>query len=91
MTRHRRPPAVRTNDYTIDAVLLNRLLDEKDWTQAELAEAMGVSKSSVSRVLRYQSGPSAAFIFAIMRTFPEYRSILFIPMPDVADGELLTS
>lgn len=70
-----------TNDMTIDVPLVQRLLDGKGWDWKDLAEAMHVSKSSMSRVTRYESRPSAAFIFGIMRVFPQYRDVLFVPTP----------
>lgn len=88
MSPRRRGTSVTTNDYTIDVSLVERLMSEKDWTWADLAVQMGVSKSSVSRVTRYESKPSAAFIFALMRIFPQYRDVLFVPCDGRIDDRL---
>ena len=50
---------------------LRNALDEAGLTQAELADRMGISKASLSRVLRGQRSPGSKFIAALKAAFPE--------------------
>lgn len=70
-----------SDDVTMDMVLVRRLIDERKWTWADLAREMGMSKSTVSRVTRYNTRPGRKFIFALRRVFPEHRDALFAAVP----------
>jgi len=50
---------------------LKQLMETKGLTQADLARKMGVSRTSVSRILRQKRTPSSAFIAALKTAFPE--------------------
>ncbi len=64
-------------DLTMDVAVVQGLLDERGWTWANLADRMGVAKSTVSRVVRYQTRPGRKFIFALQDVFPG-RQDLFV-------------
>lgn len=66
---------------TIDVALIEGLLADRDWTWADLAVAMRVSKSSVSRVVRGENLPGPQFIWALKRVFPGHGDELFVPAP----------
>ena len=63
---------------TIDVPMIEGLLADRDWTWADLAAAMGVSKSSVSRVVRGENLPSPQFIWALKRVLTPHGDALFI-------------
>lgn len=69
---------------TIDVGLIESLLADRDWTWADLAVAMRVSKSSMSRVVRGENLPSPQFIWALKRVFPGQGDDLFVPAAAVA-------
>lgn len=70
---------------TINVDLVKELLDEREWTWADLAREMGMAKSTIIRVKSYQTTPGTDFVFALMRVFPEYtRDELFVPFPQAA-------
>lgn len=65
---------------TIDVDLVKGLLDEREWTWADLAREMGMAKSTIIRVKSGKTSPSTDFVFALMGVFPEYtRDELFRP------------
>lgn len=70
------------DDLTMNVRLVRRLLDEREWTWTDLARAMGMSKSTVSRVAAYSTRPGRRFIFALQGVFPEHREELFVPAPE---------
>lgn len=73
---------VTNDDLTMNVPLVAGLLEERDWTWSDLARAMGVSKSTVSRVVKHETRPGRKFIFALKSVFPERRDDeLFGPAP----------
>jgi transcriptional regulator with XRE-family HTH domain len=70
---------------TINVELVKDLLDDRSWTWADLARAMGMAKSTIIRVKERQTSPSADFVFALLAVFPEYtREELFVPRDQAA-------
>jgi putative transcriptional regulator len=56
---------------------------ERDWTQAELAERLGVSRQTVNSIETQKYEPSLALAFAIARLFGCSVEEVFLP-PDRA-------
>jgi ribosome-binding protein aMBF1 (putative translation factor) len=70
---------------TINVDLVKELIDEREWTWADLAREMGMAKSTIIRVKSYQTTPGTDFVFALERVFPDHdRDELFVPFPQVA-------
>lgn len=68
---------------TINVDRVKELLDERQWTWADLAREMGMAKSTIIRVKSYKTTPGTDFVFALLATFPEYdRDELFEPFPE---------
>jgi ribosome-binding protein aMBF1 (putative translation factor) len=68
-------------ELTMNVALVRQLITERDWTWADLAREMGMSKSTISRVVRYETLPGRRFIFALNRIFPGQPE-LFSAMPE---------
>ncbi|MEX0974298.1 MAG: helix-turn-helix transcriptional regulator [Bacillota bacterium] len=64
---------------------LRRALDESEMTQARLARKMGISRASLSRVLRGLRSPGSKFIAALKTAFPDKQMESFF---DLDDGRL---
>ncbi len=63
---------------------LGKILDRKGWTQARLAQEMGVSRSYVSQVLSAQQNMSIRKIAEICHTLGEDPRLLFgLPAPKI--------
>jgi transcriptional regulator with XRE-family HTH domain len=48
------------------------LMDEREWSQRDLARAMGVTEATVSRVRNGRCQPGAAFLVGVERAFPRH-------------------
>ena len=60
---------------------------ERDWTQAELAERLGVSRQTVNSIETQKYEPSLALAFAIARLFGCTVEDVFTP-PDPSSNSL---
>ena len=70
---------------TINVDLVKELIDEREWTWADLAREMGMAKSTIIRVKSGQTSPSTDFVFALMGVFPQcHRDELFLPRDHAA-------
>jgi len=69
-------------DLTMNVEYVRKLLDERDWTWSDLANAMSMSKSTLSRVVKYRTLPGRQFIFALQGIFPDHGAELFAPVPE---------
>lgn len=68
---------------TINVDRVKELLDERQWTWADLAREMGMAKSTIIRVKSYKTTPGTDFVFALEAVFPECsRDELFEPFPE---------
>lgn len=68
-------------DLTMNVALVQTLMAERGWNWADLAREMGMSKSTVSRVTRYETRPGRKFILGLWRVFPEQRDKIFASPP----------
>lgn len=59
------------NAVTVDVELLNSLMKVKGLTESEFAQSIGVSHSTVNRVLNGKRGAGSKFIIGVLNTFPE--------------------
>lgn len=79
------------SDMTVNVERVQELLQERRWTSAMLAAAMGMNKSTVSRVMGGRAQPGARFVLRIQALFPNEAN-LFVPVaPELAPelaGEL---
>ena len=53
-------------------MILNRiivLMDERDWTQADLADKVGISRQAVISIEKYKYTPSLELAFKIAEAF----------------------
>lgn len=57
------------NRFSPDRLL--RIMGEEGMSQAQLARKMGVSKASLSRIVRGQRSPGSRFIAALKAAFPD--------------------
>ncbi len=66
---------------TLDLVELTAYMAENDLTEAELARQMGVSRSTVNRILNGNRGAGTHFIGKLLEAFPELinRGVVFLP------------
>lgn len=70
------------HDLTMDAEHVAGLCILREWTWADLADAMRMSKSTVSRVARGDTLPGRKFIFRLASVFPDERiENLFVEAP----------
>jgi transcriptional regulator with XRE-family HTH domain len=51
-----------------DVGQIERYMEIKDWSQAELARKMGISESYLSRILRGERMPGRKFIGSLLQT-----------------------
>lgn len=63
---------------SVDVEFLNSLMKVKGLNESEFAQTIGVSRSTLSRVINGKRGAGNKFIFGILVTFP-----------DVAYGQLI--
>lgn len=54
----------------INRELIIELLKEKQWSQNELANRVGVARGTISRVLNRKRGAGRKVIGGLLRTFP---------------------
>ena len=67
-------------DVTMNIDRVSELMTERGWTWADLAREMGMSKSTISRVVQGKTKPGRRYIFALERCFPDARrDELFTP------------
>ncbi len=64
---------------------LRVLRAERDWSQAELAEQLGVSRQTVNAIETGRYDPSLPLAFTIARVFGQAIESLFFPEPE--DGK----
>lgn len=65
---------------------LKVLRAERDWTQAQLAERLDVSRQTVNAIETGKYDPSLPLAFRIARTFDLRIEEIFDPAPDSSDG-----
>jgi len=70
-------------DLTMNTERVQRLLDDRGWSWYSLATQMGMSKSTVYRVVQGKTLPGRKFIFALQNVFPGERN-LFVPVTEAA-------
>lgn len=58
---------------------LKVLRAEKDWSQAELAEQLGVSRQTVNAVEKDKYDPSLPLAFKMARVFEQSIELIFFP------------
>jgi putative transcriptional regulator len=61
---------------------LRVLRAERDWSQAELAARLGVSRQTVNAIETERYDPSLPLAFAIARVFDLAIEQIFEPLPD---------
>ena len=61
---------------------LRMLRAERDWSQAELAARLGVSRQTVNAIETERYDPSLPLAFAIARLFGLAIEQIFEPLPD---------
>ncbi len=66
---------------------LRRTLDQAGMTQAELAKKMGVSRASLSRVLRGLRSPGSKFIAALKAAFPDKQMEHFFDLDEKSQDQ----
>lgn len=59
------------NEVAVDVEFLNSLMTVKGLTESEFAQTIGVSRSTMSRVINGKRGAGNKFIFGILNTFPD--------------------
>lgn len=66
---------------TLNLTELTAYMAENNLTEAELARQMGVSRSTVNRILNGNRGAGTHFIGKLLETFPELseRGVVFLP------------
>ncbi len=65
---------------------LKVLRAERDWSQADLAERLGVSRQSVNAVERGKHAPSLPLAFRIAHVFGHRIDEIFFPEPAPVHG-----
>ena len=65
---------------------LRVLRAERDWSQAELAERLGVSRQTVNAIETGRYDPSLPLAFTIARVFAQSIESLFFPDPEGQKG-----
>jgi putative transcriptional regulator len=55
---------------------------ERDWTQADLAEYVGISRQAVISIEKYKYTPSLELAFKIAKTFNVSINEVFVPEED---------
>jgi len=65
---------------------LRVLRAERDWSQAELAERLGVSRQTVNAIETGRYDPSLPLAFTIARCFGQPIEALFFPDPKDEPG-----
>lgn len=65
---------------------LRVLRAERGWSQAELAERLGVSRQTVNAIETGKYDPSLPLAFALARTFERPIEALFEPDPSASAG-----
>ena len=65
---------------------LRVLRAERDWSQAELAERLGVSRQTVNAIETGRYDPSLPLAFTIARVFEQSIESLFFPDPEDPKG-----
>ncbi len=58
---------------------LRELRKNKDWSQAELAEVLGVSRQTINTIENGKYDPSLPFAFKISKLFDQKIEDIFIP------------
>ena len=66
---------------------LRVLRAERDWSQGELAERLGVSRQTVNALETGKYDPSLPLAFKIARTFEVKIEDIFFPDPEKGEGE----
>jgi putative transcriptional regulator len=66
---------------------LRVLRAERDWSQAELAERLSVSRQTVNAIETGRYDPSLPLAFAIARLFAQPIESLFFPDPEDTQGQ----
>jgi transcriptional regulator with XRE-family HTH domain len=80
-------PSPTAADLTMNVAVVQDLMTQRDWTWADLSREMGMSKSTISRVVQGRTLPGRRFIFALERVFPDVpRADLFTAVPDEQDA-----
>lgn len=59
------------SNVVIDIEFLNSLMKVKGMNESEFSQAIGVSRSTVSRVMNGKRGAGNKFIFGVLNTFPD--------------------
>lgn len=59
------------NAVVVDVEFLNSLMKVKSLSESEFAQTIGVSHSTVNRVLNGKRGAGSKFIIGVLNTFPE--------------------
>jgi plasmid maintenance system antidote protein VapI len=72
------------DEITMNIPLVKGLLEELEWNWADLAREMKMSKSTVTRVVNFETLPGRKFIFALMNVFPDTTQ-LFVPLSEIVD------
>jgi putative transcriptional regulator len=65
---------------------LRVLRAERDWSQADLAERLSVSRQTVNAIETGRYDPSLPLAFAIARVFAQSIESLFTPDPEDRNG-----
>ena len=65
---------------------LRVLRAERDWSQAELAERLGVSRQTVNAIETGRYDPSLPLAFTIARVFGQPIESLFFPDPESGES-----
>lgn len=70
----------------VDPKALQRLREQQGYdTDAALAEALGLHKGTISRVLNGKTDPGPAFISSVLLTFPVKFEDVFFLIADTTD------
>lgn len=62
---------------------LKVLRAERDWTQADLAERVGISRQAVISIEKYKYTPSLELAFNIAKAFEVPITEVFLPEEDI--------
>lgn len=62
---------MKTNNSLIDTDFLKSLMKVKNLTESQFAEKIGVSRSTVNRVMNGNRGAGSKFLYGVLSNFPD--------------------